>query len=177
MASPARTAANAGYGRPRPSVNATAPSPPARVPDRHRAGTDCPSRGSSGLQGLVRSAPADADLLAPLVDKVGSAVGGELVGPVPQAEVELDRGTGEDDLGPLDGTWGGQDRPVADPQRPGMPGVVGPDQQVVRLGGVQPALASGDEAHQQLVDPIGGQHRIDGDVGGGAPPPPPGRAG
>src|SRR5215216_8026747 len=45
-----------------------------------------------------------------------------------------------------------------------MTGVVGPDQHGVRLGGVQPALASGDEAHQQLVDPVGGQQRIDGDV-------------
>ena len=41
---------------------------------------------------VIESAPADADLLAPLVQEVGSAVGGDLVVPVPQAQVELDRG-------------------------------------------------------------------------------------
>src|SRR5215218_8037974 len=91
-------------------------------------------------QGSVRSAPANADLLAPLIDEVGSAVGGDLVGPVPQAQIQLHRAAGEDDLGPLDGARGSHDRPVADPQRPAMTGVVGPDQHGGRLGGVQPAL-------------------------------------
>src|SRR5215217_4621058 len=65
--------------------------------------------------GSGRSAPANADLRAPLIDEIGSAVAGDLVGPVPQAQIQLHRGTGEDDLGPLDGAWGHDDRPLADP--------------------------------------------------------------
>jgi hypothetical protein len=65
----------------------------------------CPSKVPVAA-GSVRSAPADADLLAPLIDEVRSAVGGDLVGPVPQAQIQLHRGTGEDDLGPLDGACG-----------------------------------------------------------------------
>ena len=53
---------------------------------------------------------------------------GDLVGPIPQAQVELHRGTGEHGLGPLGPTRGRNDRPVADPKRPSMTGVVGPDQ-------------------------------------------------
>jgi hypothetical protein len=85
----------------------TRPGPVETTPPAHP--------GFQWPQGSGRSAPANADLLAPLIDEVGSAVGGDLVGPVPQAQIQLHRGTGEDDLGPLGGAWGGDDRPVADP--------------------------------------------------------------
>src|SRR5215212_5903125 len=109
---------------------------------------------------VARSAPADADLFAPLADDVGPALAGELVGPVPQAQVDLYGRARQHGRRPTGRARGGHHRPVADPEGPGVPGVVGPDQDGVRLGGVQLPLAAGDEAHQQLVDPVGGQGRV-----------------
>jgi len=86
------------------------------------------------------------------------------------APVELHRGAGEHDIGPLGPARVRHDRPFADPQCPGVTGVVGPDQHSVRVGRVQPAPTSGDEARQELIDPVGSQRRIDVDVQRRRPP-------
>src|SRR3982750_4702124 len=91
---------------------------------------------SAILACFMASAPPNADLGAPLLDDVDSALGGDLVGPVPQAQVELRRGAGEHPVGPSGVAGGGDDRPVADPHRPAVTRVGGADQHGVRLGRV-----------------------------------------
>src|SRR5690242_16664795 len=102
--------------------------------------------------GLSMRLPADADAGTPLGDQVGRSGHAYLVGPVPQAQVELDGAAGEHGVVGAGLTGGRRDRPVTDPQRPRMPGVGGTDQQRIWLGCGQAALAAGDEPAEQLVD-------------------------